>query len=106
VPVTARFSSQFYERLGDDVAEELVNWFNAVHDDSRDLIRQLNDRNWSSFAERLDARAAELRAEFRSEIRASASELRAELIKWMFAFWIAFWAATVIPLGGLILQLR
>ena len=62
----------------------------------------LNRENWAKFSERLDARSADLRAEFRSGI----ADLRAELIKWMFGFWVAFWLATVLPIGGLILQTR
>ena len=30
MPVTARLSQKFYERLGEDIATELVDWFNAV----------------------------------------------------------------------------
>jgi len=30
VPVTAKLSRKFYEKLGDDVANELVEWFNLV----------------------------------------------------------------------------
>lgn len=30
MPVTAKLSRRFYERLGDDLANELVDWFNAV----------------------------------------------------------------------------
>ena len=30
MPVTAKLSRTFYERLGDDVANELVEWFNQV----------------------------------------------------------------------------
>ena len=30
VPVTAKLSRKFYERFGDDIANELVDWFNMV----------------------------------------------------------------------------
>ena len=30
VPVTARLSKRFYDLLGEDIANELVDWFNAV----------------------------------------------------------------------------
>jgi hypothetical protein len=30
VPVTAKLSRTFYERVRDDTVEELVRWFNAV----------------------------------------------------------------------------
>lgn len=102
MPVTARFSSRFYERLGDEVAEELINWFNTVDQDYRTQLKEINELNWTKFSERLDTRSAELRSEFRSGM----ADLRTELIKWTFGFWIAFWLATVIPLGGLILQGR
>ena len=29
-PVTAKLSRKFYDAMGDDVANELVDWFNAV----------------------------------------------------------------------------
>lgn len=87
--MTARFSSKFYERLGDEVAQELVNWFNTVNQDYREQLKVTNERNWLAFEAKLDA---------------SIADLRAELIKWMFGFCIALWLATVIPLGGLILS--
>jgi hypothetical protein len=30
VPVTAKLSRRFYEKFGDDIANELVDWFNMV----------------------------------------------------------------------------
>jgi hypothetical protein len=30
VPVTIRLSKKFYEKFGEDIANELVNWFNSV----------------------------------------------------------------------------
>jgi hypothetical protein len=30
MPVTARLSKQFYDRLGEAVTNELVDWFNQV----------------------------------------------------------------------------
>ena len=30
VPVTAKLSRKFYEKFGDDIANELVEWFNMV----------------------------------------------------------------------------
>ena len=30
VPVTAKLSKRFYDVLGEDIANELVDWFNAV----------------------------------------------------------------------------
>jgi phosphate uptake regulator len=89
VPVTAKLSRRFYEQLGDEIANELVEWFNAVDETYRNQLREINELNWERF---------------RAELKAGLAGQRAELIKWMFGFWIAFWLATVLPLGGLILR--
>ena len=36
MPVTARLSRAFYDRLGEDIAGELVAWFNDVDATSRE----------------------------------------------------------------------
>ena len=43
MPVTARLSKRFYEVLGEDVANELVDWFNAVDLTYRTDLRELNE---------------------------------------------------------------
>ena len=87
MPVTARLSRRFYETFGDEIANELVDWFNQVDMTYRSELRELNELNFIRFEARLGQRVA---------------ELRAELIKWMFVFW----AGTVIPLSGLIIALH
>ncbi|MGK2962577.1 MAG: hypothetical protein ACSLFK_10590 [Gemmatimonadaceae bacterium] len=82
VPVTAKLSRRFYDQLGDDVATELVDWFNAVDNDYKTDLKDLNDRNWERF---------------RAELQAELAKQRAELIKWMFIFW----SGTVIPMVGI-----
>jgi len=95
VPVTVRFSSKFYERLGDDVAGELVDWCNAVDETYRDQLREMNELSWERFKAHLDGRLAELRGELRTEmanmradLRTEMANMRADLIKWMFLFWL------------------
>lgn len=44
VPVTAKLSRKFYERLGDDIANELVDWFNMVDDTYRSELCEVNER--------------------------------------------------------------
>ena len=83
MPVTAKLSRKFYERLGDDIANELVDWFNQVDATYSTELRELNDRNFERFDARLDQRLAELRGELRSEV----ADTRSTLIKWMFVFW-------------------
>ena len=62
MPVTAKLSKLFYDRLGEDVANELVDWFNAVDATYRADLRELNELNFSRFDAKLEQRAAELNA--------------------------------------------
>ena len=75
MPVTARLSKRFYDVLGEDVANELVDWFNAVDLTYRAELRELNELNYARFDAKLEQRLAELRAELRQEM----ADLRAEL---------------------------
>jgi hypothetical protein len=43
LPVTARLSGKFYERFGDDIANELVEWFNAVDSTYQTQLKEIND---------------------------------------------------------------
>jgi hypothetical protein len=60
VPVTAKLSQRFYQKLGDDVANELVDWFNAVDATYRADLRELNELNFARFDAKLGQRLAEL----------------------------------------------
>src|SRR5436190_5129882 len=86
MPVTARLSRKFYERFGDDLTNELVEWFNQVDTTYRSEFRDLFDVNFARFDAKLEQRIAELRAELhtglgelRAELRTELGELRAEL---------------------------
>ncbi|HUF64617.1 MAG TPA: hypothetical protein VMM17_01445 [Gemmatimonadaceae bacterium] len=108
-PVTAKLSRSFYDKLGDDVASELVDWFNAVDSDYKNDLKEINDRNWERFKGELGAHRSEVRAElgmiraefgqFRAEIQSILAAQRSELIKWMFVFW----SGTVIPVVGMLI---
>jgi phosphate uptake regulator len=116
MPVTAKLSRKFYETLGDEIANELVEWFNQVDATYRADLRELNELNFARFDAKLEQRTTELDTRIdRLESKLDAkidrleatlnqriAEVRAELIKWMFLFWIG----TVVPLGGLIVALR
>jgi hypothetical protein len=120
MPVTARLSSRFYEKLGDEVTNDLVNWLNDVDAEFSKHVTALNDRNWDRFRGQLESTKTDLRADIktgladlRTELKTDIANLRgemhamkAELIKWMFTFWIVSWIATVVPIAGLILQTR
>src|ERR1043166_8183322 len=112
MPVTVKLSRRFYETFGDEIANELVDWFNTLDATYRGDLRELNELNFARFDAKLEQRIAELGAELRTEFRKELSDLRADLldqladqradlIKWMFIFW----AGTIVPLGGLILPL-
>jgi hypothetical protein len=98
VPVTAKLSKRFYDVLGEDVANELVDWFNAVDLTYRTELRELNELNFARFDAKLEQRLTELRAELRTELH----QVRAELLRWMFGFWVT----TLIGNAGLAIGLR
>jgi hypothetical protein len=90
VPVTARLSKLFYERLGEQIANELVDWFNAVDTTYRSDLRELNEANVARFVARMDQRFAESDAKWEAriaELRVEIRESKAEMIRWMFLFW-------------------
>ena len=59
MPVTAKLSRKFYERLGEDIANELVDWFNAVDETYRQDLRELNELNFARFDAKMGQRLAE-----------------------------------------------
>jgi hypothetical protein len=79
VPVTAKLSKRFYDVLGEDIANELVDWFNAVDLTYRADLRELNELNFARFDAKLEQRLAELRAELLTELRTEIAGLRTEL---------------------------
>ena len=112
MPVTARLSKRFYEVLGEDVANELVEWFNAVDATYRADLHDLNELNFGRFDAKLEQRLVELDAKWGSKWTALEAKLeqrllesetrlerriadlqveiqrtRADLVKWMFLFW-------------------
>src|SRR5881392_3470919 len=80
MPVTAALSQKFYEKLGEDVTNELVNWLNAVDATYRGELRELNEANFARFDAKLGERLAELESR----------------LTWrMFAFWVPTALATI-----------
>jgi uncharacterized coiled-coil DUF342 family protein len=66
--ITARLSHKLHQTLGDDAAEDLMNWMQQV-DAQRAELRELNELNFS----RLETRFAEMAT------RADLAELRQEM---------------------------
>ena len=113
MPVTAKLSLKFYEKLGEEVANELVEWFNSVDATYRSDLRELNELNFARFDAKLEQRVAELDAKMERRIAELRAELRVEmregfaqvdkrfaefetkLTNRLFAFWVAQAATTV-----------
>ena len=116
MPATAKLSREFYDRFGDQVANELVEWFNQVDATYRSDLRELNELNFARFdavqarrfaesearwSERMglwDRRFAQMDAKWEQrfaqmDVRMAALETR--LIRWMFLFWATNLAALV-----------
>jgi len=87
MPVTAKLSRKFYEKFGDDITNELVDWFNRVDATYRTELRELNELNFGRFDAKLEA------LESRLEARMAAFEAR--IIRWMFLFWVGQAVTTV-----------
>ena len=116
MPVTAKLSRKFYETFGEDVANELVDWFNSVDATYRADLRELNELNFARFDAKLEQRLTELDAkwggrwtqldakleqrlaELKGELLAAMGSLRGDTtaaiaraqsstVKWMFGFW-------------------
>ena len=127
MPVTAKLSKRFYDVLGEDVANEMVEWFNAVDLAYRTDLRELNELNFARFDAKLEQRLAELRSDLlvelrggdqqvrielqqhrtelhqlRTELRTGLQQVRVELLRWMFGFWVT----TFIGIAGLVIALQ
>jgi hypothetical protein len=105
VPVTAKFSKEFYDKLGHRVADELVDWFNNVDATYRTDLRELNELNFGRFDAKLEQRLAEFRVEvhrIQSEMRDAMSHLETRLIRWMVGIGVTGFAIMIglLKLGG------
>ena len=87
MPVTARLSKRFYDVFGEEIANELVDWFNQVDDTYRADLRELNELNFARFDAKLEQRLA---------------QVKSDLVKWMFVFW----APTALGVVSLLLLRR
>ena len=121
MPVTARLSKRFYDVFGEEIATELVDWFNQVDETYRTDLRELNDLNFARFDAKLEQRLAELDAKWGgrwtqldAKLEQRLAELRTELVKeladvksglkWMLTFW-APTALAVIGTGAGVISL-
>ena len=87
VPVTARLSRRFYDALGDEVANELVEWFNAVDSTYRSDLERINELNFARFDAKVEQRFAEQDAKWERRF--------AEQTRWFYVTWAVQLAALV-----------
>ncbi len=110
MPFTAKPSRQFYEKLGDQLVNELFDLINTV-----DLTynNELTEQNEASRADRLQETTRVMGAELRSlrthvesevrDLKAEIAAARADIIKWMFVFVVGT-GITVVGLTVRLLQ--
>ncbi|HXL33577.1 MAG TPA: hypothetical protein VN953_01530 [Gemmatimonadales bacterium] len=87
MPVTAKLSRKFYEKFGDDLTNELVDWFNKVDATYRTELRDLNELNFGRFDAKLEG--------LESRLEARMAVFEARIIRWMFLFWVGQAVTTV-----------
>jgi hypothetical protein len=98
MPVTARLSRVFYDRFGEQIVRELVDWFSQVDATYRNDLRELNEINFARFDAKLEQRLAELRAELilaLTETRAGMERHFAEQSRWLVGMWVTIIGAAV-----------
>ena len=91
MPVTAKLSKLFYERLGEQVANELVEWFNQVDATYRADLRELNELDFSRFDAKLEQRLAELSGKLETSMERRFSEQS----RWFLLTWITIVVSAV-----------
>jgi DNA anti-recombination protein RmuC len=79
MPVTARLSKLFYERPGEQIANELVEWFNQVDATYRADLREMNELNFARFDAKLEQRLAEFNAKLEQRLAEFSAKLEQRL---------------------------
>jgi len=103
--ITAKLSRKFYDTFGDEIANELVTWFNNVDTTYRADLRDLNETNFARFDAKLEQRLAEADAKWEGRwhrLDARFAELESRLTWRMFAFWAPTALATIGTAAGVL----
>jgi ABC-type phosphate transport system auxiliary subunit len=106
MPFAIKLSKQFYDTLGNEVANELVTVLNtldqAYRTEFRDLFTahagRLEDRmgqletrmdeKLSQLETRFDEKLSQLEIRMNARMDAKLEALKSELLRWMFLFWV------------------
>jgi hypothetical protein len=109
MPVTAKLSRKVYDRLGDEVVNAIVDWFNQVDATYRADLREMNDLNFARFDAKMGERLAELDAKwerrfgaFETKIERRLGELQGELTRRMYGASLATFLAQIVALVTLL----
>ena len=91
MPVTAKLSRQFYERFGDELTNELVNWMNMVDAAYRSDFRELFEVHFGRFDAKLEQRVAQLDAKLEqrvAQLDARLERMKVEILRWNIVMWL------------------
>ncbi len=110
MPITAKLSRRFYETFGDEIANELVGWFNSVDAQYRTELREMLDTQFRLMRSELEQRiiAAELRLDRRIDlVEAKLDKMEIRLLarveqmisgerKWTIGLWASTMLAVIV----------
>jgi hypothetical protein len=91
VPLTVKFSEQFYRKLGHEAVDELVNWLNQVDTAYRGELREINESNFARFESKLESGLARLEGGLLARI----GQAEGRLARMTLALWVATLATLV-----------
>jgi len=120
MPVTAKLSKLFYERFGDQIANELAEWLNQVGQPYRSELREINEMNFARFDAKLEQRVAQVEAKIDQRVaqldakieqrvarlEATVERRLGEQTRWLFAGWVTMLLAIVGFWGSLLARLK
>ena len=87
MPVTAKLSREFYEKFGDKIADEFVNWFNQVDATYRSEFKDLFEAHFPRLESKLEQRLAQFDAKLERRL--------GEQTRWLFGTWAIVLAAVI-----------
>lgn len=114
MPVMAKLSLKFYERFGEDIANELVGLFNEMDATYRTDLRELNELNFARFIARMDQglteadakwerRLADLEVRITTKIADAQVAMATKLNRLALAL-VTLWITTLLGFAGIFLR--
>jgi hypothetical protein len=100
MPITAKLSRRFYERFGDEITNELVDWLNSVDATYQASLRELNEINFARFDAKLEQRIAGVESRIGQRI----AESESRMIRWMVTLWTGSILSTLGVIVALVLR--